>query len=177
MQGGGMTAPVRIRLQRNGPIPNSRLPVLLYRGILAPSANGKTRSFRKAFEQNGWVGLWTDVIFDYVHFHSNAHEVLGIAKGQVPVELGGEGGRTCRLRAGDMIVLPAGVGHRRLSMDENLVVVGAYPPGQSHYDMKRESHTMPDVAIPDIDPFYGPEGPLAHAWKHQSFGHQGKDKH
>jgi uncharacterized protein YjlB len=160
-----MKTPLKIHLHKNGSIPNSNLPVLLYRGILSPNAKGKARTFRKAFKENGWVGLWTDVVFDYVHFHSNAHEVLGIAKGHVSVELGGEGGRTCLLKAGDMLVLPAGVGHRRFYMDEDLAVVGAYPSGQSDYDMKRKGRATPEVPIPDTDPFYGAEGPLPHAWK------------
>ncbi len=156
--------PIKIFLRKNGSIPNSNLPALLYKGVLAPNARGKARAFRKAFEDNAWVGLWTDIIFDYVHFHSNAHEALGIAKGHVTVELGGEGGRTFRLKSGDMLVLPAGVGHRRLYMDEELVVIGAYPPGQSHYDIKRKGRIMPTVPIPDRDPFYGSEGPLPRVW-------------
>jgi uncharacterized protein YjlB len=65
-----------------------------------------------AFEKSGWVGVWTDPIYDYTHFHSNAHEVLGIAEGNVTLRLGGEDGRMVRLNPGDMLVLPAGVGHR-----------------------------------------------------------------
>ena len=35
-------------------------------------------------------GIWTDTIYDYTHFHSNAHEVLGIAEGKVTLRVGGE---------------------------------------------------------------------------------------
>ena len=159
-----MKTPTKIFLQRNRSIANNDLPALLYRGVLSPHVPRKERSFQKGFEKNGWVGVWTNVIFDYVHFHSNAHEVLGIAKGHVTVELGGEGGRTFRLKPGDMLVLPAGVGHRRLAMDDDLAVVGAYPAGQSRYDMKREGRRIPKVALPHSDPFYGHEGPLPTAW-------------
>jgi uncharacterized protein YjlB len=31
---------------------------------------------RERFTENGWTGLWTDIIYDYTHFHSNAHEAL-----------------------------------------------------------------------------------------------------
>jgi uncharacterized protein YjlB len=151
--------------------------VLVYRGILDPNAAGKQRTFRRTFEKNGWVGVWTDVIFDYVHFHSNAHEVLGIARGHVIIELGGEGGRRLRLKSGDMMILPAGIGHRRLYMDEDLTVVGGYPPGQSNYDMKREGQTIRKVPVPRTDPFYGHEGPLLRAWKQASLANRDGHKH
>jgi uncharacterized protein YjlB len=98
------------------------------------------------------------------HFHSNAHQVLGIAEGRVTLRLGGEEGSLFRLNAGDMLVIPAGVGHRRLGTDDRLKVIGAYPRGQSHYDMKRRGRAIPRVALPSADPFYGPDGPLVQAW-------------
>ena len=109
--------------------------------------------------------IWNDTIYDYTHFHSNAHEVLGIADGKVTVLLGGQDGRRVRLRAGDMIVIPAGVGHCRIGDDTGLKVIGAYPPGQSHFTMKREGRTVPRVKLPDTDPLYGPDGPLRRYWK------------
>ena len=126
-------------------VPNSALPVLLYRGALAASAAEKARLFRERFRDNGWTGLWTDTIYDYTHFHSNAHDVMGIAEGRVN---GGEAGSLFRLKAGDMLILPAGVGHRRVGDDSGLKVIGAYPHGQSHYDMKRKGRRVPKVALP-----------------------------
>ena len=63
-----------------------------------------------------------------------------------------------------MIVLPAGVGHRRVS-ETDVKAVGAYPRGQSHYDMKRKGRKVPRVALPATDPLWGPEGPLVKAWQ------------
>src|SRR5690242_10477668 len=146
-------------------VPNSALPVLLYRGVLAANAAEKAKRFRERFQENGWTGLWTDTIYDYMHFHSNAHEVLGIAEGMVSIRLGGENGSLFRLKAGDMLVLPAGVGHRRVGDDDGLKVIGAYPRGQSHYDMKRKGRRVPKVALPSTDPFYGDDGPLIRAWQ------------
>jgi uncharacterized protein YjlB len=97
--------------------------VLIFRGVLAPQASKKALRFRHAFQKSGWTGLWSDTIYDYTHFHSNAHEVLGIAEGKVTLKLGGEEGRLFRLKAGDMLVLPAGVGHRRVGGDEGLKVL------------------------------------------------------
>ena len=88
--------------------------MLLYRGVLAANAVEKPKLFRERFKENGWTGFWTDTIYDYTHFHSNAHEVLGIAEGNVSIRLGGENGSLFRLNAGDMLILPAGVGHRQL---------------------------------------------------------------
>jgi len=145
-------------------VPNSRLPVLLYRAVLPPHTADKANAFCKNFRAAGWSGVWTDTIYDYTHFHSNAHEVLGIAEGKVTLRLGGAEGSLVRLKAGDMLVLPAGVGHRRVGGDHGLKVIGAYPRGQSHFDMKREGHTMPRVRLPLTDPFYGADGPLIRSW-------------
>jgi uncharacterized protein YjlB len=101
-------------------VPNSTLPVLLYRAILLPQTANKAKIFRDRFRGAGWKGLWTDTIYDYTHFHSNAHEVLGIAEGRVTLRLGGEEGSLLRLKAGDMLVLPAGIGHRRVGADDAL---------------------------------------------------------
>jgi hypothetical protein len=45
-----------------------------------------------------------------------------------------------------------------------LKVIGAYPPGQSHFTMKRKGQAVPRVRLPDTDPFYGPAGPLTRCW-------------
>ena len=145
-------------------VPNSTLPVLLYRAVLPPKSAAKADAFREHFKGAGWTGIWTDTIYDYTHFHSNAHEALGIAEGTVTLRLGGEEGSLFRLKAGDMLVLPAGVGHRRVGGDDGLKVIGAYPRGQSHFDMKRRGRAVPRVPLPSEDPFYGTDGPLIKAW-------------
>jgi uncharacterized protein YjlB len=138
--------------------------VLIFRSVLAPGARNKANTFRERFRKSQWTGLWTDTIFDYTHFHSNAHEALGIAEGKVTVRLGGDSGRIFRLKAGDMLVLPAGVGHRRIGDDSGLKVIGAYPRGQSDFDMKREGHARPNAPLPRTDPFYGEGGPVVRIW-------------
>ena len=148
-----MRTPHKLYFEKASDVPNSPLPALLFRGILAADAAA-----------NGWTGLWTDTIYDYTHFHSNAHEVLGIAEGKVTVKLGGEGGRRFRLEAGDMLVLPADIGHCRVGSGEGLKVISAYPPGQSHCNMKRKGHAVSKVPVPSTDPFYGQGGPLVRIW-------------
>jgi uncharacterized protein YjlB len=88
-----MKTPRAVFFEKATDVPNSKLPVLMFRGALAPTATAKGRRFREAFRRNGWAGIWTDTIYDYTHFHSNAHEVLGIAEGNVTIILGGAGGR------------------------------------------------------------------------------------
>ena len=155
----------KIHFGKAGDVPNSALPVLLYRSVISPHGAETANVFRERFKAAGWTGIWTDTIYDYTHFHSNAHEVLGIAEGKVTLRLGGDDGSLFRLKAGDMLVLPAGVGHRRVGGDDGLKVIGAYPRGQSHYDMKREGRAIPRVALPSTDPFYGSDGPLIKAWR------------
>lgn len=116
----------------------------------------------KTFAQNGWGGAWRDGIFDYLHYHSNAHEVLGIAKGTVTVRLGGELGIDFLLAEGDVVVLPAGTGHKKISGSSDLLVVGAYPKGQENYDIHKSWKDKPDIlknikaaAVPEKDPLTG----------------------
>jgi uncharacterized protein YjlB len=156
--------PQKVWFDKGDGVPNSHLPVLIFRSVLAPGARDRANAFRERFRKNQWSGLWTDTIFDYTHFHSNAHEALGIAEGRVTVRLGGDSGRLFRLKAGDMLVLPAGVGHRRVGDDAGLKVIGAYPRGQSNFDMKRKGRRIPNVPLPATDPFYGEEGPVVAIW-------------
>jgi uncharacterized protein YjlB len=100
------------------------------------------------------------------------HEVLGIAAGWVRAGLGGESGQTVELRAGDVVVIPAGVAHKNEGESPDLLVVGAYPRGQSP-DMCRPGATdhawvVPQIAVvpvPAGDPVYGPSGPLLERWR------------
>ena len=41
------------------------------------------------FEGNGWRRSWRDTIYNFVHYHSQVHEVLGVARGTAKVEYGG----------------------------------------------------------------------------------------
>ncbi|MHC8522868.1 hypothetical protein ACPJHQ_18890 [Rossellomorea sp. H39__3] len=74
----------------DGIIPNNpNLPVLLYRDALS----GETDSPEMVFERNGWFNSWRNGIFDYHHFHSNTHEVLGVIDGEAEVLVGASSGK------------------------------------------------------------------------------------
>jgi uncharacterized protein YjlB len=123
------------------------------------------------FEANGWGDTWRDGIYDYVHYHSRIHEVLGIARGKGRVRFGGNKGRIFALKAGDVAVLPAGTGHQCLSADDEFPVIGAYPPTGTYdecttvEDRSRALKTIPKVPVPRKDPVYGSGGPLSKLWK------------
>ena len=140
----------------------------------APStsaAGDPARAFEDLFHGHGWGNGWRNGIFPFHHYHSTAHEVLGIAAGSAEVRFGGEGGATVQAKAGDAVLIPAGVGHKRLSGSPDLLVIGAYPLGQ-RADLMREGaedtaairRRIAAVPMPKADPVQGAEGPAVKAW-------------
>src|SRR5690606_37685008 len=126
-----------LRFRDDGLVPNHpRWPALHYRGAVAlDRAFDPAVIFEVLFESHGWKETWRDRIYDWLHYHSDQHEVLGFARGSALLRLGGAQGRNVRVRAGDVLVLPAGTGHQSLSMSEDLLVVGGYPR-DGGYDMR-----------------------------------------
>ena len=103
-------------LAPSGGIPNNpRLPLLVYPGAVPIEDPDPAAAFEALFERHGWTGAWRNGIFPFHHFHSTAHEVLGIFSGEAEVRLGGEDGVTLTVSPGDVVVIPAGVGHKKLS--------------------------------------------------------------
>jgi uncharacterized protein YjlB len=74
-------------------IPNNVLPLLVYPGAVEVVGADPAAAFERVFAANGWGRSWRNGIFPYPHFHSTAHEVLGIARGEAKVRFGGAGGR------------------------------------------------------------------------------------
>jgi uncharacterized protein YjlB len=149
---------------------NPRLPVLLYRGAVEVlDCEATAKAFEAAFEENGWPPQWRDGVYDYHHYHSTAHEALGIAAGSATLTIGGPGGRDIYVEAGDALVLPTGTGHRSVEASDDFLVVGAYPKGQN-WDICREAPSeearqrMADLPAPDADPIEGRSGLLVERW-------------
>ena len=166
--------PSTFRFMDDGIVPNNpRFPLLFYRG--AVTLNGK--AFDPAtiidtlFESNGWGRSWRDTVYDFVHYHSQIHEVMGVARGTARVECGGVKGRILTLKPGDVVVLPAGTGHRLIDASRDFAVVGAYPEDGT-YDECTDTRDRPEatkriarVRKPGHDPVYGKNGPLMRSWR------------
>jgi uncharacterized protein YjlB len=151
-------------------VPNNSLPLVVYRGAL-PDAGDRAASCEEMFARNGWPDPWRNGISPYHHYHSTAHEVLGIARGNARVRLGGDSGQTVELRAGDVVVIPAGVAHKREAASDDLLVIGSYPRGQSpdmcRADPDRHDRAAADIAavpLPATDPVTGRGEPLLGYW-------------
>ena len=156
----------------DGVIPNNpALPLLVYPGALHLSCDDPAATCEGVFDANGWGGSWRDGIYPFPHYHSAAHEVLGICRGEARVRFGGNAGMVLTVRAGDVVVIPAGVGHQNLGASPDLLVVGAYPRGQ-RFDLCRGLpeerpqvlENIERVPPPAADPVYGAAGPLIEHW-------------
>jgi uncharacterized protein YjlB len=121
--------------------PGDRIPnhpgfaVRVFHGVDAARAGAEAA--RAVFAEHGWGGSWVNSVFTFHHFHSTSHEALAVVAGRATLELGGPQGEAFEVAAGDVLVLPAGTGHRRASSDPDFTVVGAYPAGQEDYDIVR----------------------------------------
>ena len=56
-----------------------------------------TAVFEDLFDRNGWGQRWRDGIYDYVHYNSSIHEVVGVPRGSGKVQFGGTKGRALTL--------------------------------------------------------------------------------
>jgi uncharacterized protein YjlB len=159
-------------------VPNSPLPVLIYRNVLqeAPSEEG----MKAKIESNRWIKGGTFKHYPAHHFHSVTHECYAAFKdssrmllGKGPLD-GRAGGVEVGMNAGDIIVLPAGVSHCNLESEGDYTYVGLYPEGSPHWDNnwckadQEETATKAanarSVPVPDHDPIYGKDGPLCQIW-------------
>jgi uncharacterized protein YjlB len=163
----------RYTMTDNGQFPNNpSLPLLTYIRAISTENKIDSKSVMDLLESNGWANAWENGIYDYHHYHSITHEVLVIISGAVRVQFGGENGIAIELTAGDVVIIPAGVAHKKLSEHSNFKCVGAYPEGRDYDVLKGKSGERPKadenikrVPIPDADPIYGSSGPLTSNWQ------------
>ncbi|MCA1056828.1 cupin domain-containing protein [Rossellomorea aquimaris] len=154
-------------LEDDGTIPNNPdLPVIIY-----PSEVEHTDELENIFHHNQWRNSWVNGIHEYDHYHSNTHEVLGVIEGHAHIQLGGERGVKATIQKGDVAILPAGTGHRKIACSPDFKVVGAYPDG-ARYDTKEGSlkdrpqvlFDIKNAPLPELDPVHGNHGPIMKYW-------------
>lgn len=149
---------------------NSNYPLLIYRHTFS-EMNESLQTIQDRLEQNNWTHSWMDSVYDFHHYHSNTHEVLVVMSGDCQVQFGGENGPVYRISLGDVVIIPAGVAHKSLTMSSDFQCVGAYP-FDVEYDMRygnieeysKAIEAIKQVGLPENDPFFGEKGLLFNYW-------------
>lgn len=151
---------------------NALLPLLVYEKVLQLPGEDPDKLVVDFFETNDWINAWVNGVYDYHHYHSTAHEVLGVIRGSARIQFGGPEGVTILIAKGDTVIIPAGVAHKAVEIFDDFACVGAYPSDQT-YDLCQGDEAdfsdavlrIKEVSIPIADPVYGTEGPLITNWK------------
>jgi len=151
---------------------NSTLPLLYYPGAFTWSEREDPAEVEQVFHGNHWINSWRNGIYSFHHYHSTAHEVLGIYGGTVTVQLGGPDGVILDAQSGDVIVIPAGVAHKNHGSSRDFRCIGAYPDGQT-WDMNygkpgerpAADENIARLKLPSRDPIFGNHGPVGEFWK------------
>jgi uncharacterized protein YjlB len=159
-----------IVLTGDGRIPNSDLSLVIYRQAIRSDVPTLENDLRK----NGWIPEWHSSLGLYPaqHFHSDAHELIAVTRGSILGEFGGPTGVRRVLSAGDIVVIPAGVGHFGIEFSEDLRLTGAFPIGCSIHDFRlgyvseydQVFRSARSVPLPAFDPLQGARGPLINVW-------------
>ena len=159
-------------LEDDGVFPNNNyLIMLVYKGALLLKPDDDAIVIEKLFENNRWSNSWKNGIFNFHHYHSNTHQVLGVFSGNAELQIGGPQGVCLEVVRGDVIILPAGVALKCLKSNADFSVIGAYSDGKIQ-DMNygkdgerpRADENIANVPLPEKDPVYGSEGPLRQNW-------------
>jgi uncharacterized protein YjlB len=166
----------RYFLKDNGVFPNNeKLQVLHYKHMLNVPLLFAASAVKKLFQKNGWGNNWRAGIFTFDHYHSNTHEVMAVIKGKTTILLGGRGGRKLEIEKGDVVIIPAGVAHKNLGKEKDVICIGGYPDDKE-YDMNygeekerpKTDHTIAKLPIPGTDPVFGTEKGVVEFWNNGS---------
>ena len=181
-------------LGQSGISPNNDvLPLIFYKGAVALTAGEPESDVEKVFWGNDWGDGFRGDTFAFHHYHSSAHEVVGCARGVAQIQFGGPQGPVFEVKAGDAVLIPAGVVHCRRDDAPGFMSIGAYPPGQtpdvcvySEEDARiaRQDPGIGDlevipvgenelaatlariaqIPLPETDPIAGAGGPVSTLW-------------
>ncbi len=135
------------------PTPPPDFPLLIYKSVFEDGVD-----IPAILNSNGWSGEWLGSVHPFHHYHSNTHEVLAVKEGHATLQLGGEQGEVVEAEKGDLIILPAGYGHKKLEASEDYANYGAYPGGVS-FDM---CYGKPEERP---EPVFSQNSPLFYYWK------------
>ncbi|GAB2780150.1 hypothetical protein GCM10027040_02750 [Halomonas shantousis] len=165
---GTSVVPETATFEDDGATPNTSLPALLFRSQGTDLEDeALAMRFERLYSAHGWPPSWRGGVYDYHHYHSTAHEALAVIAGNARLRLGGEAGRDFDVRSGDLLVLPAGTGHCRLSASEDFQVTAAYPQDQPEVDLIRADPAEHDASVARIQRLSQPErDPLGSAMSH-----------
>lgn len=152
----------------DGRYPNNALcPLLIYKQAVPADP----AAIENLFSGNDWPAAWRNGIYPHPHYHSTAHEVLGVYSGQATVQFGGSKGSAHKVAAGDVVLIPAGVAHKCLDSTQDFGLVGAYPRGQKvdmNYGKDGErpgaDRNIRDLPRPLSDPVQGQDGAVSRHW-------------
>lgn len=145
---------------------NPHTPLVVYAQALDGSSDLAVE-FGYLFHAHDWPSAWRSGIFDFHHHHSSAHEALGIYRGEITLCFGGDSGLILAAKRGDVIVVPAGVAHKRLHESGN---TDGYPRGQipdtcdgstAHSDQV----TIASASNTVMDPVHGAASLLQQHWQ------------
>lgn len=155
----------------SGGIPNSRLPLVIFKGGLPVAARGGEAACA-LYRANGWGGTWVYTVYPFWHFHTEGHEVLSCVAGTARIGFGGDDGIVADVSVGDVAIVPAGVGHKKLSASPGFQMAGGYPPKQQGDivrpgEMTAEQITaaIAKLALPETDPITGRADGMPAIWR------------
>lgn len=156
----------------HGLIPNTSIqskPLLIYHSAFPTSASAS--SIESHVTSVGVVDpQWRYTMYSTTHFHSTTHEILCISSGKAKLCFGGEENPKkveAEVQKGDVVIVPAGTGHRLLEDQEGgFQMVGCYPKGKN-WDMcygkegeKKKIEGIKSLGWFEKDPIYGDKGPV-----------------
>ncbi|KAI0645296.1 RmlC-like cupin domain-containing protein [Trametes meyenii] len=163
----------RHQIPAHGLIPNTsiqRLPLIIYRGVFPAPTPAAEQIESHIVAVGVCEPMWKYQMYADDHYHTTAHELVVVHTGRGRVNFGGEGCQgkvVTEIKAGDAVLIPAGVSHRLVEdLDGGFEVIGSYAVGAEHWDLcygkPGEEEHIANIKLLEWfakDPLYGDGGP------------------